>query len=178
MDISALLRRHVAREGGQGPFYGSAGVLDVGVLGLIRRGRPIECAAVESFSILDSILQPSRARTGMRAHEHGWRAYRSRNKPTCCRANWSGNEIAIGSHRRIHQLYHPFLSPATQARHPKMVHPAGGAQSRSCLCLMSAVGDGGRRPAPEARDPQSGATQCPRSSRLARLRHPRGWLLV
>ena len=51
--------RRCAREGGQEPFCGSANAIYVGVLGScmrIRRGRPIECAAVvpELFSILES----------------------------------------------------------------------------------------------------------------------------
>jgi len=44
-------RSRFARKGGQDPFCGSASVIYVGVLGSymrIRRGRPVECAAVES----------------------------------------------------------------------------------------------------------------------------------
>jgi len=33
--VATLSRRHVAHKGGQGPFYGSAGVLYVGVLGVL-----------------------------------------------------------------------------------------------------------------------------------------------
>jgi len=89
------------REGGQDPFCGSAGIIYDGALGFcmrIRRGQPIECATVESklFSFLDSPprtnrqLQPSHACTGIQSL-----CVLFTDKPTCCRTNWSGDEIAI-----------------------------------------------------------------------------------
>jgi len=72
---------------------------------LIRRGRPIECATVESksFSLLDSSAAyqwttPAFARVYWNStHEHRRRVYRPRNKLTCCRASWSGDKVAIRS---------------------------------------------------------------------------------
>ena len=116
----------------------------------IRRSQPIECAAVESKLFSLGLRLPST--TPAFAHEHRRRVYRPRNKLACCRANWGCDEIAIGSHRWIHQRLY-LLSPTTLVRHPKMVLPAGGAQSHSCLCPM--VGGGGWiRQAAEARDSQ------------------------
>ena len=50
--VAVSSRWVVVREGSQDPFYGSAGVTYVGVLGscmCIRCGRPIECAAVSKL---------------------------------------------------------------------------------------------------------------------------------
>jgi len=67
----------------------------------IRRGRPIQCAAVESKeTAADHARVLDNSSLLVRGLEYEVCVYRSRNKPTYCRANWSGDGIAIATSQR------------------------------------------------------------------------------
>jgi len=90
-------------------------------------------------------LQPSRACNGNSVHEHGRRVYHPRNKLTRRCANWSGDEIAIGSHRRIHHGQTSTL-PSLFVAHNHSPSPQDGAPgwwSPITLLPVPNVGGGG-----------------------------------